>query len=84
MAEGKEKKTTLPWGLSEDVLKPNSVKGISQTKLKAFSLGRTNPLKKANPFLKKKEEREAKKKARQHIILSARNRLKSALIECTP
>ena len=47
------------------------LQGISQTKLKAFSLGRTNPLKKANPFLKKKEEREAKKKVSVHLLSPA-------------
>ena len=41
---------------------------ISQTKLKAFSLGRTNPLKKASAFIKKKEEREQKKKVQRGCL----------------
>ena len=43
---------------------------ISQTKLKAFSLGRTNPLKKASAFIKKKEEREQKKKVQRGCLFS--------------
>ena len=37
------------------------VQTISQSKIKAFNVGRMNPLKKPSPFLKKKEEREEKK-----------------------
>lgn len=36
------------------------VQAITQSKLKAFSLGRTNPVKKANPLSKKKEIEEKK------------------------
>ena len=73
------KRTVLPWGMTTDVLKPNSVQvgsiracihtpellyfvvqAITQSKLKAFSLGRTNPVKKANPLSKKKEIEEKK------------------------
>ena len=88
MAADKKKRTgILPWGLSEEELKPNSVqvrkkKGasrvdshyhnhydvptftqeLSQSKLKAFAIGKTGTAHKPNPFQKKKDEREEKKK----------------------
>ena len=35
---------------------------LSQSKIKAFNVGRMNPLKKHSAFIKKKEEKEHKKK----------------------
>jgi len=82
MADGSNR-ARLPWGMTSDSLKPNSVQvkilnvatldevenkinsffvlqSISQQKLKAFSLGMMNPLKRA--AMKKKEEKKIDKK----------------------
>lgn len=62
MAADKKQPAVLPWGMSKEALQPNSVKTIPQSKIKAFNVGRMNPLKKQSSFMKKKEEREQKKK----------------------
>ena len=51
-----------PFSSSELMASYPLLQAISQTKLKAFSLGRTNPVKKSSPFVKKKEEREQRRK----------------------
>ncbi len=43
------------------------LQSLTQNKLKAFSLGRTIPVKKANPFMRQREEREEKKRVSTHI-----------------
>lgn len=43
---------------------PLSIQELSQSKLKAFAIGKTGTAHKPNPFQKKKEEREEKKKVR--------------------
>lgn len=45
------------------------MQGISQSKIRAFNVGRMNPLKKPSPFLKKKEEKEERKKVTLHVFM---------------
>ena len=44
------------------------MQGISKSKIKAFNVGRMNPLKKQSSFVKKKEEKEQKKKVCDHFL----------------
>merc|ERR1712141_395634 len=50
-----EKPKKLPWGLKPESLAPSSMKGLPESKLKAFQMGR-NPLKGKAPSKVKAEE----------------------------
>ncbi|EDO34858.1 predicted protein, partial [Nematostella vectensis] len=60
MAARKEEKKNLPWGLSSDGLAPGSMKTITESKLKAFSVGMMNAQNKK--VSKAKQEVEERKK----------------------
>ena len=56
------KKEGTCWADTRNHSAPLSFQELSQSKLKAFSIGKTGTAHKPNPFQKKKEEREEKKK----------------------
>eukprot|EP00795_Rhopilema_esculentum_P016431 gene16431-7840_t len=65
MADDKPKK--LPWGLKPESLAPSSMKGLPESKLKAFQMGR-NPLKgKAPSKLKEEEKKKAEEAATAEV-----------------